>query len=622
MRIPSRLVEHAIGLTLALGGFILYVLTLCPTTDFIDAGELSTVAYTLGIAHPTGYPLFTLVGWMFSHLPLFGPVVYRLNLMAAFLCAVSLFIFFRFLLYLSSEFLPPRAGSDTGLVRYSSAAAGTITLACSETFWSQAVAVEVYSLHAVFLSLLLLLFLRAIRAEGDGESSAQRPRRWYVFAFVLGLSFTNHMTTILLAPAFLVLYFIVLGRGPNAWKLLLRMALPFVLGLSVYLYLPLRASQHPLLNWGNPVELERFWWHFTGKQYRVWIFSSSESAMKQLSYFLTTVTPEFGYAAIIPAAVGMWSLVKRQKRLALFTALLFVGCIGYAINYDIHDIDSYFLLAYFTIAIWCAIGVSEIILYLRSGESRKLVAAGIVLVLAATGMSNYRNNDESDLRLVEQYTKSMFDSVRPNGLIISYQWDYFVSAAYYFQIVEHYRPDVIVVDKELLRRSWYYAQLRNRYPELYRSSAREIDAFLVELSKFEHDLPYDPGVIEMRYNAVIRSLLDRNYEKRPVYATGEVEEQYTRGYLRVPSGMAFRLYREGGYHDEGIPSFTFTVPRRQERLVDGLIQQYSRAYLNHSIYKHLWGKDSVAVEMVKRALEIDPSMPEALGLREELERGR
>ncbi len=622
MRIPSRSMEHAVGFVLALGGFILYVLTLCPTTDFIDAGELSTVAYTLGIAHPTGYPLFTLVGWLFSHLPVSASVVYRLNLMAAFLCGVSLYIFFRFLLSLMSEILPPRAGVSSGLIRYISAVAGTITLGCSETFWSQAVAVEVYSLHTVFLSLLLFLFLRAVRGEEGAESAAPGARRWYVFAFVLGLSFTNHMTTILLAPAFLVLYFITLGRGPKAWKLLLRMVLPFVLGLSVYLYLPIRAAQHPLLNWGNPVELERFWWHFTGKQYRVWIFSSSESAMKQLNYFLTTVTPEFGYAAIVPAAIGLWSLLKRRKRFALFTGLLFVGCIGYAINYDIHDIDSYFLLAYFTIAIWCAIGVAEIIQYIRSEEARRLVAAGIVLVLIATGMSNYRNNDESDLRLVEQYTKSMFDSVRPNALIISYQWDYFVSAAYYFQIVEHYRPDVIVVDKELLRRSWYYAQMRTRYPELYRASAREIDAFLVELAKFEHDLPYDPNVIEMRYNAVIHSLIDRNFEKRPVYATGEVEEQYTRGYLRVPSGVAFRLYREGGYHDEGTPSFTFTVPRKQEKLVEGLIGQYSRAYLNHSIYKHLWGKDSVAVEMVQKALEIDPTMPEALGFREELGRGR
>ncbi len=619
MRIPSRLAEHAVGICLALGGFVLYLVTLCPTTDFIDAGELSTVAYTLGIAHPTGYPLFTMVGWLFSHLPLGVSVVYRLNLMAAFLCAVSLYIFYRFLLYVFSEFLPSRAAEDSAVVRNASAAAGTIALACSETFWSQAVAVEVYSLHTVFLSLLLLLFLRAIRGEGSGGESGRGARRWYLFAFVLGLAFTNHMTTILLAPGFLTLYFITLGRQARAWKLLLRMAPPFLLGLSLYLYLPLRAMQHPLMNWGNPVELERFWWHFTGKQYRVWIFSSSESAMKQLNYFLTTVTPEFGYAAIVPALLGLLSLLKRRRVFALFTGLLFVGCIAYAINYDIHDIDSYFLLAYFTIALWCAVGVREILLAVRDARTRKLAAAGILVILFGTGMSNYRSNDESDLRLVEEYTKSMFDAVRPNAVIISWQWDYFVSAAYYFQIVEHYRPDIIVIDKELLRRSWYYLQIKNRYPELYRLSSREIDAFLSELWKFEHDLPYDPGLIERRYNAVIHSFIDHNYGSRPIYATGEVEEQYTRGYTRVPVGAAFRLYRDGGYHDEGMPAFSFTVPKRRDRLTEGLIGQYARAYVNHSIYRHLHGQDSVALELVNKGLEIDPAVPEGEGVREMLE---
>ena len=82
----SRQLENVFAAAIALAVFIVYLTTLCPTTNFIDSGELATVAYTLGIAHPTGYPLFTLMGWIFAHLPLGSRVIYQLNMMAAVFC--------------------------------------------------------------------------------------------------------------------------------------------------------------------------------------------------------------------------------------------------------------------------------------------------------------------------------------------------------------------------------------------------------------------------------------------------------------------------------------------------------------------------------------------------------
>ena len=115
-------------------------------------------------------------------------------------------------------------------------------------------------------------------------------------------------------------------------------------------------------------------WHFTGKQYRVWIFSSTESAVKQFRYFIDTVLPEFAYLPIVFALIGLWNLLLRNRTMLAFTLLLFIGCLLYAINYDIHDIDSYFLLAYFTIAVWCSIGIHFIISLFRE---KRLVCAGL-----------------------------------------------------------------------------------------------------------------------------------------------------------------------------------------------------------------------------------------------------
>lgn len=603
------------GASIALFCFVLYVKTLCPTTDFIDAGELSTVAYTLGIAHPTGYPMFTLVGWLFSHLPLPFTVVFRLNLMAATLCAAAIYIFFRFLLFFDREILSPAEASPAWLSDVP-AATGALILGLSETYWAQAVAVEVYSLHVVFLASLLLLFTRAVSQGLTAE------RAWYAFAFVLGLAFTNHMTTILLAPGFLFLYFSTFRFGPASWRLMFRMALPFLAGLSLYLYLPFRALQGPVMLWGNPVDPERFFWHFTGKQYRVWIFSSTESAAKQMNYFLTTVGPKFVYLPLLLAAAGILRIWRSRKQYLVFTLLLFFGCLFYAINYDIHDIDSYFLLAYFTIALWSMAGTRMALEAIRNLRGRK--TAGWVIPAAVVGLllTNYSSADESSLTLVESYTHDMFGSLEPNSIILSYQWDYFVSAANYFQIVEHERPDVVVIDKELLRRSWYFKQMQIRYPGIYNRIKPEIEAFLEELYKFEHDIPYNPSTIEGRYNALIHSIIDKNLDSRPVYVTPEVEEGYLTGFHRVPVGLAMRLYRDEGYHPIQKPHFSYRIPPQKDRLIDGILGQYARAYINCSYYIHLEKNDDVALELVKKGLEIDPAMPEGNRLREILEKGR
>jgi transmembrane protein TMEM260 (protein O-mannosyltransferase) len=632
--LSARRLELLIASAISLSALVVYIVTLCPTTDFIDAGELSTVAYTLGIAHPTGYPLFSIAGWLFAHLPLPVRVVTRLNLMAAIFCAAGLFVYFRFFVHFLSAISlrnPPAAQAHaregaaslrTILQLYIPAAAGTLCLGFSETYWSQAVAVEVYSLHLLLVAILLLLFTKAI-ASTDGPPDAEPPRRggnlaWYGFAFVLGLSFTNHMTTILLAPGFLYLYFATCGAKADSWRRVAKMAPPFLAGFSLYLYMPVRAAQHPLMNWGNPVDLERFLWHFSGKQYRVWIFSSTESAGRQLQYFFQSVLPEFASLPVILAAIGAVHLFARRRRAGVFTLLLFLGCLLYSINYDIHDIDSYFLLAYITIALWAAHGAAYLIGVVKDQRRGKAIALAVVAAALLPLFFNFSSVDESGSSLVENYTTDMFNSVEPGGIILTYEWDYFVSAAYYFQIVEQVRPDVVVIDKELLRRSWYFKQLEQRHPWLLDRSRRELDAYLAELRKFEHDLPYDPKMIEYRYNELIHSMIRRNYASRPVYATAEVEEQYTSGFNRVPSGLAFRLFADTLFHEINPPAYTIRIPARIHKYDQNLITIYARSYFNSALYLNMHGKNVTALARLDSALQLDPALNEARYLREKI----
>jgi hypothetical protein len=609
--------ETFLGFAISLFSFIIYILTASRTVSFIDAGELATVASTLGIAHPTGYPLFTLLSFFVTNIPLGISTIFKLNLFAAFLCAVGVFFFFQFLVFFTTEFTTTNSKLETRNSKLFPAMCGTLLLAFSETYWSQAVAIEVYSLHVLFLSLNLLLFTKAMHASG----MANEKKYLLAFAFVLGLSFTNHLTTILLAPAFLFLFFKTFGFTKETWQKIFMMALPFLLGLSVYWYLPFRSSQNPLYDWGNPETFERFFWHARGKQFSVWFFSSMEVAKQQFGYFVSRVPTEFAYVALPIALLGIIFL-RKNKRILLFTSLLFVSCVLYSINYDIHDIDSYFLLAYFTVAIWSAFGIKFLLEKFSSKKQASLnrkLALGFLVVCLLPLPLHYSMNDKSENFLVEDYATNMFASLDSNAIIISYQWDYFVSASYYFQTIEQWRNDVAVIDKELLRRSWYFLQLKQHYPWLVERSQKEIDAFLIELDKFEHNIPYNYQTIENAFRGMISSFISKNYAERPVYVTPEIEAEYTQGYQRIPSGLAFRLLREGEPHPKILPiKFSIRNAATNGPMEELIWDLYARSYFHQAMYCSRKQEFENAMQLVNEALKLQPEKRELVALKERL----
>jgi len=104
------------------------------------------------------------------------------------------------------------------------------------------------------------------------------------------------------------------------------------------------------------------------------------------------------------------------------------------------------------------------------------------------------------------------------------------------------RPDVTIIEVQLLRRSWYLEQLSRQAPELMQASAAELQRFSRELFKFEHNLPYDPQTIQRCYQELLNSLVSRSLPQRPVYLTCEQGREIGAGFNRVPEGLALRLY--------------------------------------------------------------------------------
>lgn len=581
---------------------IIYNVTLAPTVSVIDSGELAAVACTLGIAHPTGYPLFTLLGWAFSHLPVASTEIVRLNLMAALLCAAGVGTMSMFL----GRILAPFGKKDgVPLLLYGAAGSGAVLLGVSRTYWEQALSVEVYSLHMFLVALVLLTFHRCIAAEERREAS------WWVFAFVLGLGFANHMTMILLAPGLLYWYFAVMG---NQWKPIGRMVLPFLAGLSVYLYLPLRASQHPTMNWGDPTTWGRLFAHLRGKQYSVWLFSSMDVASHQLAYFWRSLPGELSIPGLLLSLLGVIVLMRGQRKTAIATLLLFLGCVAYSINYDIHDIDSYFLLAYIVLAVWAGVGMYAAGRWLvqTPGWKPAVVVACMACVPAGVGVYHYNDVDESRNYLVDDYTHAMFASLPRNAVVLSYQWDYWVSASYYYQLVKGEREDLTIIDKELLRRSWYLRELRGRFPWLMAAAQKEVDAFSVELNKFERGTPYDPETIQARFEEMVLSFIHHSMTSRAVFVTQEIEPEFTRGLHRVPTGLAFRLVDTAGFLPSPMPVYTPRRFDRSGRLESMFPKFYASSLIARGAYYLQIGRDtSEARQAFAAALDFDPSSAEA-----------
>ncbi|MFN3781299.1 MAG: DUF2723 domain-containing protein, partial [Candidatus Kapaibacteriota bacterium] len=490
--------------------FIVYFSTTNPYLTFTDNGELMAVCVTLGVAHPTGYPLFTILGHLWSLLPLCSSKIFQMNLFAALWIALaSLGFFFASISFLrileadansKNKKSLPLEGSFKGI--YLLAFISALSFAFGREIWSQATSLEVYPLQLFIFVLIFLLSFEIIRLNFH-------PTLLYLLFFILGLGFSNHLSTVLILPSILFLIFFrqdgkIFIIKPSL-KSLASLVLPFLLGLSPYLYLLIRSSQFPIFNWGwVSRSLDKFFYHVSGKQYRVWMFSSAETIPENFKKFITDLPFEFAYVGLFVVIIGLIYLLFRLRYILIYSILAFVSCLFYSLNYQIHDIETYFSLAF--IALFLTFVAGLYFIWVRF----KKISFSLILIPIISVLLNFEENDQSKNNLVEIYTKNVVDNLATNAIILSAQWDYFCSAFWYLQQVEGYRKDVVLIEKELLRRTWYLEQLRRWYPQVINKSKLEMEKFLEQLELFESDKLYDPREIQFRFENLLRSFVAKN----------------------------------------------------------------------------------------------------------------
>ena len=491
-----RQARIGLPIILFLMAFSIYLLTLAPTitwrNDGADGPELTTVAYVLGIAHPPGYPVYVVLGKLFTLLPI-GDVAYRVNLMSAFFAAATISLVYLITLGLCCSL---SRGASTRAPRIAASAAA-LCFAFSPTFWAQATIAEVYTLNAFFVALLFYLLLKWREDRRQATASGDNSPAWLLLAaFIYGLSLGNHPSMLMLGPA--VLFLVIEGQRcirhyrlqqrladhltkdhptirPNRTylKTLLAAGLCFLLGLSIYLFLPMRAMQHPPVNWGDPHTWSGFLWTVSGQLYRRFAFSLSPSYIPaRASAWASLLVQQFGWWGLLLGLIGLWRCLEEDRTFSIFSLLAFSAVVIYAIGYNTTDSYVYLIPSYLVFATWLGAGIHYLLAALRQlqdgGRLTFHVSRFTLLFLCLPFVSLWQNFSSLDLskdRTAYEYGAEAFEVLKPSAIVIA-DTDPHTFALWYFSYVVGGRPDVVVLNGTLLGYSWYRDNMRLLHPQV------------------------------------------------------------------------------------------------------------------------------------------------------------
>src|SRR4051812_21623024 len=209
--------------------FILYIVTLAPSTAMWDTSEYIAAAFTLGMPHPPGNPLFVLIGRVFAILPIAPSVAARINILAALCSAVSAGMWFLITERVLVGWFPERWQRILG------GALASLIGATAFTVWNQSVVNEkVYTVSLVGIAIISWLMIR----WSDDPDGRKADRLLVLVAYLLGLGYANHMAGMLAGPAAALAVIIRRPRTLVRWKLFLACIGAIVLGMTPFAIQP------------------------------------------------------------------------------------------------------------------------------------------------------------------------------------------------------------------------------------------------------------------------------------------------------------------------------------------------------------------------------------------------
>jgi hypothetical protein len=497
----------------------LYLLTLAPSTAMWDTSEYIAAAYTFGLPHPPGNPLFVIVGRAFSLLPIAPSVASRINVLAAIASAAAAGCWFLITEHVLQGWLRSRATRIVG------ATAGAVIGALAFTVWNQSVVNE--KVYTISLAGIAIVSWIAVRWTRDPAGPCA-DRRLVLAAYLCGLGYANHMAGMLPVGALGLAILAIRPRTLLRARLVIACVAAALAGLSPFATQPIRAAYFPAVNEGEPTgcrtklemsctlskaTLDSFLYNFNRRQYAKPSLEDRQAGLgEQLEmwwlYFkwqwMRDADGSWAFAqSLLAATFLVLGLAGARAHAArdrpsfwYFSALMFTMTLllVYYLNFklgssqnpaspqdhEVRDRDYFFIWSYSAWGVWAALGLvyvweSLAALVGRTGPEEKKGKAlaseptGRGWVLASPAMAlalvplatNWSAAPRSHHHATRNVAADMLNSVEPYGVLVSVG-DNDTFPLWYAQEVEGIRRDVVVANTSLLNTEWYARQIIRR----------------------------------------------------------------------------------------------------------------------------------------------------------------
>lgn len=489
----------------------LYVYTAAPGVYDGDSGEIAAAVNTLGLAHPTGFPLYMLSGKLFTLLLPIKDVAYRLNIFSSLLTATALvFVYYTLKNLGNSSFASLTASFVLGLGR--------------NTIWRNATTTNVYTLSLFFVSLLFFIFSKW-RKE-------QKTEYLYWYGFLWGSSLGTHALMLIMVIPFLFMLWQERGVLKKKISVLAKIIFLTVIPAVQYIYLIFAYKKNGIVNWGDLSSFDGFIYYITQRQYASKMFANTSA---DAGSFLTKVTglltSEFTIIFFAIAVVGLITLFKKNKILFVILGSVILANIGLMFGYgnsegDLIILFRYLFIANTALALAVAFGIDGIISWtgVLKGHKRIIfLSVGIILVIIFQFKNSYAFNDRKYNYPIEDTANNILNNVKPNAVIISYI-DHVTGPLWYLQSLGH-RKDVTIVAMQLLTFDWYIKNMVRGHPEIMNTELLDIE----------------------RDNVRLETLIKNTLARRPVYSVfNSLGDQSSKQELDfIPQGILSQIIPKG-----------------------------------------------------------------------------
>ena len=429
---------------------ILYITTLSPGVLPADNGEFQVVAANLGVAHPPGFALYTLLAHLMTRLPGLGSAAYKVNLFSALTSVLTLL-----LVYLTTHRLTHK---------HSAAVTAVLALGTATTFWAQATTANIRSLTGLFAAAMiytLVRFRENYKSKGAGEWGSKEGKtplppcppaplqkeKWLTFfALTLGAGVTHHASLVFMGLVCLIFVVVIdprLLRTPRRW---LRPFLAGLLGLLPLLYFPLRAGADVRGVSAGLASIDGFLNHVLALGFRGDLFTYLKPAdlWPRFQVMGNVLTFQFHPWLLAGTVLGLALLLWRDRKLALLLGGTFALHTFITATYRAPQTVEYMLPAYVPLVIGLGYGVGQVASSKWASKQMAVIFGAVMLVTAVyQGWQHYPSfaalhQDTS----TNDYAQALLQQAPPDSTILA-DW-HWATPLWYLQEVAGQRPDTTV----------------------------------------------------------------------------------------------------------------------------------------------------------------------------------